>query len=259
MAFLTWTIGPIPIRLYGLMIGLGFLIGILLAARQANREGVDPDLVVDLGVYLLLTAIAGSRMFFVLANLGEFAANPLDAFALWEGGLVFYGGLLAAIPVGVWYLKKHRLPLWKTADIAAPSLALGQAVGSIGCFFAGCCYGTPYGGPASVTFHDVHSLAPLGVPLFPAQLVESGGDFVIFAMLVLFRRHKKFDGQLFWFYALSYAVLRFALEFFRGDAVRGPSFGNMVSTSQIIAAVMVVLAGIMIRRLSRKPVQPGIY
>jgi phosphatidylglycerol---prolipoprotein diacylglyceryl transferase len=259
IAFLDWTIGPIPIRMYGLMIGLGFTIGIFLAARQAKKEGVNPEQVLDLGVYMLLMAIMGSRLLYVLTNLGEFAARPLDAFALWKGGLVFYGALLAAIPVGIWYLKKYRLPVWKTTDIVAPFIALGQAFGRLGCFFAGCCYGVPYSGPACVTFKDIHAFAPLGISLFPTQLMESGGDFVLFIMLILFRRHKKFDGQLFWLYALSYAVLRFAIEFFRGDAVRGLYFGNMISTSQIIASGMFLLAGIMIWRLSKKPIQPRIY
>ena len=107
MEFLNWVIGPIPIRLYGLMIGLGFIIGILLAARQAKKEGVNPDRILDLGVYVLLAAIVGSRALFVLTDLHEFAAKPLEAFALWKGGLVFYGGLLAAVPVGIWYLRKH--------------------------------------------------------------------------------------------------------------------------------------------------------
>jgi len=256
--FQNWTLGPIPIRLYGLMIGLGFIIGIFLAARQAKKEGVNPERVLDLGVYMLLSAIVGSRILFVLTNLREFTTKPLDAFALWKGGLVFYGGLLAAVPLGIWYLQRHRLPVWKTTDIMAPSIALGQAFGRLGCFFAGCCYGAPCSGPACVTFNDVHSLAPQGVPLFPTQLMESGGDLVIFIVLILFRRYKKFDGQLFWLYALFYAVLRFVIEFFRGDAMRGLYFGNAISTSQIIAIGMFILAGMMIWRLSKKPVQPRI-
>jgi phosphatidylglycerol---prolipoprotein diacylglyceryl transferase len=259
IAFLSWTLGPIPIRLYGLMIGLGFTIGIFLAARQAKKEGINPDRVLDLGVYMLLAAIVGARLLYVLTNLGEFADRPLDAFALWKGGLVFYGALLAAFPIGIWYLKKHMLPVWQTTDIMAPSIALGQAFGRLGCYFAGCCYGAPYSGPACVTFKDIHSLAPRGIPLFPTQLMESGGDFVIFTMLILFRRHKKIDGQLFWIYALSYAVLRFTIEFFRGDAVRGLYFGDTISTSQIIAVGMFLLAGTMIWRLSKKNVQPRIY
>lgn len=249
--FQDWVIGPIPLRLYGLMIGLGFILGIFLAARQAKKEGINPDRVLDLGVYVLLTAIVGSRALFVLTDLREFAAKPLEAFALWKGGLVFYGGLLAAVPVGIWYLRKHKLPVWKTADIMAPSIALGQAFGRLGCFSAGCCYGAPSHGWFSVIFSDQHSLAPLGVPLFPTQLTESFGAFLIFVALMLFRRYKKYDGQLFWLYVLLYAVLRFIVEFFRGDAIRGLYFGNAISTSQIIAISLFILAGIMIRHLGK--------
>lgn len=250
--FLNWTIGPIPIRLYGLMIGLGFIIGIFLAARQAKKEGVNPDRILDLGVYVLLAAIVGSRALFVLTNLKDFAANPLDAFALWKGGLVFYGGALAAVPVGIWYAKKHGLPLWKTADIMAPSAALGHAFGRLGCFFAGCCYGAPCSGSVCITYHDSHSLAPLGVPLFPTQLAESSGEFLIFCTLILLRRYKTFDGQLFWLYGLLYAVLRFIIEFFRGDVIRGLYFGGVISTSQIIAVGVFILSGFMLWSLRKR-------
>jgi phosphatidylglycerol:prolipoprotein diacylglycerol transferase len=223
-----WIIGPIPIRMYGLMIGIGFLLGIYLASRRAKKEGLNQDLILDMGVYLLLAAIIGSRVLYVLTTLQEFTRNPLDAFAVWKGGLVFYGGLIAAVPVGIWYVKKHNLPVWKTSDIMAPYIALGHAFGRLGCFFAGCCYGAPCSGP----------LAPLGVPLFPTQLMESGGEFFIFGALIFLRRYKKFDGQLFWLYPTFYAVLRFSVEFFRGDAVRGLYFGGLISTSQIIAVFM---------------------
>lgn len=250
--FLSWTIGPIPIRLYGLMIGLGFIIGVFLAARRARKEGVNPDRVVDLCVYMLLMAIVGSRALFVLTNLREFAENPLDAFALWKGGLVFYGGLLAAVPVGIWYARKHSLPVWQTADIMAPSISIGHAFGRLGCFFAGCCYGAPCNGPLCVTFRDPHSLAPLGMPLFPTQLAESSGELLIFCTLLLLRPHKAFDGQLFWLYGLLYAVLRFIIEIFRGDDIRGLYFGGIISTSQIIAISMFILSGVMLWNLKKQ-------
>ncbi len=246
--FGSWIIGPIPIRLYGLMIGIGFLLGISLAARRAKQERIDPDRILDLGVYLLLAAIVGSRALYVLTAWQEFTRNPLDVFAIWKGGLVFYGGVLAAVPVGIWYVRKHALPVWQTADIMAPSIALSHAFGRLGCFFAGCCYGVQCSGPLCITFNDVHSLAPRGVPLFPTQLTESAGEFLIFVLLLVLRRSKKFDGQIFWLYLVLYAVLRFTIEFFRGDAVRGVYFGGAISTSQIIAIVMAAAAGGMLAR-----------
>ncbi len=250
--FGNWTIGPIPIRMYGLMIGFGFLFGIYLASRRAKKEGLNQDLILDMGVYLLLAAIIGSRILYVLTTLQEFTGNPLDAFAIWKGGLVFYGGVIAAVPVGIWYVKKHRLPVWQTADILAPYAALGHAFGRLGCFFAGCCYGAPCSGPFCITFSDPHSLAPQGVPLFPTQLMESGGEFLIFGMLLLLRRYKKFDGQLFWLYLVFYAALRFTLEFFRGDIARGVYFGGLISTSQIIAILMAISAVAMLARGRKK-------
>ncbi len=241
--FGNWALGPIPIRMYGLMIAIGFLLAIMLASRRARKEGINPELILDLGVYLLLAAIVGSRVLYVLTTLQEFRSNPLDAFAIWKGGLVFYGGLLAAVPVGIWYVRKHKLPVWKTADILAPYAALGHGFGRLGCFFAGCCYGAPCSGPACVTFSDPHSLAPLGIPLFPTQLFESAGEFLIFGILLLLVRYKRFDGQIFGLYLVFYAVLRFVLEFFRGDAARGLYFGGVISTSQIIA-IMIALAAV---------------
>ncbi len=249
--FGNWVLGPIPIRMYGLMIGIGFLISMYLASRQARKEGLDPDRILDMGVYLLLAAIVGSRILYVLTNLQEFTRNPLDAFAIWKGGLVFYGGLLAAVPVGIWYVRRHKLPVWKTADIMAPYIALGHGFGRLGCFFAGCCFGAPCSGPFCITFSDPHSLAPLGVPLVPTQLIESGGEFLIFGLLLLVRRFRKYDGQVFWFYPLFYAVLRFIIEFYRGDVVRGLYFGGVISTSQIIAIGMVFLSLFMLWRLRR--------
>ncbi|MCK9419775.1 MAG: prolipoprotein diacylglyceryl transferase [Nitrospirae bacterium] len=247
----SWTLGPIPIRMYGLMIGIGFLLAVLLASRRARKEGINPDRIMDMGVYLLIAAIVGSRALYVLTTLREFTANPLDAFAIWKGGLVFYGGLIAAVPVGIWYVRKHKLPVWKIADIVAPYIALGHAFGRLGCFFAGCCYGSLCSGPVCITFHDSHSLAPLGVSLFPTQLMESGGEFLIFGILMVLWRHRKFDGQLFWLYPLFYSVLRFIMEFFRGDADRGLYFGGVVSTSQIIAVFLFGFSLFMLWKLGK--------
>jgi len=252
--FGNWVLGPIPIRMYGLMIGIGFLLAIYLASRRAKKEGINPDLIMDMGVYLLLSAIIGSRLLYVLTNLSEYARNPLEAFAIWKGGLVFYGGLLAAVPTGIWYVKRHRLLVWKTADIFAPYIALGHAFGRLGCFFAGCCYGAQCDSVIGITFHDPHSLAPLGVRLYPTQLMESGGEFLIFLALTILWRHRKYDGQVFWSYPLLYSLLRFVMEFYRGDAIRGLYFGGHISTSQIISIVMVIVSIAMLWKFRKKPI-----
>jgi len=239
-------IGPLTIHTYGVLIAAGLLLGLALAARQAKKQGIPADKIVDLGFYMLIAALIGSRLFFVLVEAGYFLRNPLDIFKIWQGGLVFYGGVIFAIPVAVWYAKKKGLDIWNTADIFAPSLAIGHAIGRLGCFSAGCCYGNPAEGlPWAVTFLDPESLARIGIPLHPTQLYESAGEFINFLILITLRKRQTFKGQLFWAYLLIYSVIRFTVEFFRGDEVRGFLFGN-ISISQGISVLMFVgaIAGI---------------
>ena len=228
----------------------GFLLGLSLAVRQAKKEGIPPNKIVDLGFYILLSALIGSRLFYILINAGHYLKNPLDMFKIWEGGLVFYGGLLLTVPVVLWYVKKNALGIWSTADLFAPSLAIGHAIGRIGCFYSGCCYGKPAEGlPWAVIFTDPQSLALIGVPLHPTQLYESLGEFLIFLLLITIRRHKAFNGQLFMTYIIFYSVLRFIVEFFRGDVARG-FITSQLSLSQGVSILMffVAVAGIIILR-----------
>ncbi|OGW41530.1 MAG: prolipoprotein diacylglyceryl transferase [Nitrospirae bacterium RBG_13_39_12] len=234
--------GPLSIHTYGVLVASGFLLGIGLAVRQARKEGIPPNKIIDLGFYILLAAIIGSRLFFVILNFSYYIENPLDIVKIWEGGLVFYGGVLIAVPTAIWYVRKNSLGIWKTADLFAPSIAIGHALGRIGCFFAGCCYGKPAESITwSVTFSDPESLARIGIPLHPTQLYESAGEFMNFFILIIIRKNKSFDGQLFMIYLLLYSVLRFVVEFFRGDVSRGfitPSF----SVSQGISVIMFLAA-----------------
>jgi len=244
-------IGPITLHTYGLFVTTGVLLAIALAAKEARREGMDPQRMLDLGFYLLVASIIGSRLVFVLIFYEEYLARPWAIFKLWEGGLVFYGGFALALPVGVWYLRRHRLPLWKTADIWAAPLALGHAVGRIGCFAAGCCYGRPTDVPWAVTFSDPQSLAILGVPLHPVQLYEALSNFLLFLLLSFYRRFRRFEGELFWLYVLLYSAVRFGLEFFRGDA-RGFIIPFYLSVSQGISIPLVVVSLAMLLRLGKK-------
>jgi len=210
---------------------------------------------VDLAFYILLAAILGSRAFFVLINLDRYAKNPADIFKIWEGGLVFYGGVLLAVPAAIWYVKKNGLGVWSTADIFAPSIAIGHVFGRLGCFAAGCCYGKisealPWG----IVLRDPDCLAPTNVPLHPTQLYESGGEFVNFLLLMLLRRHKSFNGQLFMTYLILYSVLRFTVEFFRGDVARGFIAGSL-SVSQGISILMFVASAAGFLILRRKGLQ----
>jgi phosphatidylglycerol:prolipoprotein diacylglycerol transferase len=233
-------VGKLYIYSYGLMIAIGIVVGLFLARRQAAREGIDPDKIIDISFYALVAALIGSRLLFVLMNVGEYTDNPLDILKIWEGGLVFYGGLIPAVAVAIWYIKRLGLPLWQVTDIFAPSIAIGHAFGRIGCFLAGCCYGTPSSLPWAVTFTDPRTLAPPGTPLHPTQLYSSLGLFAIFAFLVFLRRKKTFHGELLWSYTLVYSIFRFFIEFLRDDP-RGSCLGGLLSTTQ---AISIFLAGI---------------
>jgi phosphatidylglycerol:prolipoprotein diacylglycerol transferase len=245
-------IGPLTIHTYGFLIAIGFLIGLWLAVRQATKEGIFPTKIIDLGFYILLAAIIGSRIFFVIINLDHYLRNPLDIFKIWEGGLVFYGGVLLAIPTAIWYIRKNNLALWQTADIFAPSVAIGHVFGRLGCFAAGCCYGkTAQTLPWGVIFTDPDCLAPTDVLLHPTQLYESAGELIIFFILLVFRRYKSFNGHLFMTYLLLYSVLRFVVEFFRGDIARGFLIAD-ISVSQSISAGMFLIAIIGLIILKRR-------
>lgn len=233
-------LGPLTLHTYGFLVAAGFLTGIAFAVIQAKKEGIPSDKIIDLGFYIILAAIIGSRLLFILINAGHYIANPLDIFKIWEGGLVFYGGILLAVPTAIWYVTKNRLGLWNTADIFAPSIAIGHAFGRLGCFAAGCCYGKAAAAlPWGVIFTDPDCLAPTNVALHPTQLYESAGEFINFLILISLRRYRTFNGQLFMSYLVLYSVLRFTVEFFRGDVERGFIFQNL-SVSQGISIAMLL-------------------
>jgi phosphatidylglycerol---prolipoprotein diacylglyceryl transferase len=244
-------IGPFTLHTYGLLISTGVLLAIALAVRQARREGEDPQQMLDLAFYLLLASIVGSRLLYVLLFYRDYFSHPWAIFKLWEGGLVFYGGFVLAFVVGIWYLRRHRLSLWKTADIWAAPLALGHAIGRLGCLAAGCCYGRPARIPWAVIFTDPQSLAVLGVPLHPVQLYEAFANLLLFLFLFLYRPYRRFEGQIFWLYALLYSVIRFGLEFFRGDE-RGFLIPSYLSVSQGLSILLAVGSLVMLSRLGKR-------
>lgn len=248
-------IGPLTIHTYGVLVATGFLVAIILTGRQARKQGISSERIIDLGFYILLSAIIGSRLFFVLTQLDHFLRKPLDIFKIWEGGLVFYGGLLLAVPVVILYVRKHKLDLWSIMDIFAPSVAIGHAIGRLGCFSAGCCYGKPAEGlPLAVIFHDHESLARIGIPLHPTQLYESFGELINFFILITLRKHQSFKGQLFWTYILLYSIIRFFVELFRGDEIRGFLFAG-VSVSQGLSIAMAITA--IVAMLMKKRILPA--
>lgn len=249
-----------PVHTYGVMVALGFLAGSWVVAREAGRGGENPARALDLVFYILIAAILGSRILHVAVSERDlFLENPLHLFKIWQGGLVFYGGLIASLIVAYFYFRIYKLPALKYCDFFAPALALGHGLGRLGCFFTGCCHGSPLLKETwySVTFPDnPNSLAPAGIPLYPTQFLESGAEFLIFFGLWRGLSRKKFDGQIFSLYLMLYAAARFGIEFLRGDPVRGFVFDSWMSTSQLIA--LFLFAGglglyLVSRRMKERP------
>ena len=224
-------IGSFRIYTYGVFLALAFWTALMVAKNGAKHEGLDPEVMNDLFLYILISAIVGSRVFYVATTFEEYIRKPLDMFKLWEGGLVFYGGFIAAALTAVFYVKKRRMPVSRTADAAAPAVAFGHFMGRLGCFFAGCCYGKSCDLPWAVTFENPDSLAPLGVPLHPTQLYSAFNNLIVFGILIFFRKRKKFHGQLFFLYILLYGLTRSFIEYFRDD-FRGTMIGGLLSPSQ---------------------------
>ncbi len=220
-------------------------MGIIFALREAKRTGYDPQLVLDLSFYIILGAIVGSRLFYVITHISYYLQNPIDVFKVWQGGLTFFGGFILSVIVCIWMVKKHDLGLWKTFDLFAPSLAIGVFFGRLGCFFAGCCHGIPCDLPWAVTFTNPQSLAPTGVPLHPTQLYSSAGALISFLVLIALRKRKSFDGQLTLTWILLYSGFRSIIELFRGDP-RGDLLFGRYPVSQVLALLLVICSAILI-------------
>ena len=238
-------IGNFPINTYGLLLALAFLSALLIAAKLAARDGLPRERVYDLGLWMLLAAIVGSKVLMLFTE-PEYRENPLRLVSLdfLRSGGVFYGGFIGALVVGYFLMRRYKLPWWKTADAFAPGIALGNAIGRQGCFAAGCCWGKPTTLPWGVEFtqagHEVTGV-PLGVHLHPTQLYESFGALLIFFFLLWLHRRKRFSGQVILFYAVLYAVMRFTIEIFRDDP-RGDILGlttlTGLSTSQMLSIII---------------------
>jgi phosphatidylglycerol:prolipoprotein diacylglycerol transferase len=248
-------IGGWPVYSYGVLLALAYLAGLQVAVIRARRQGLDATRVMDLGIYLIIAALIGAKLMLVVIDFDYFRRNPREMLSLVRAGGVFYGGLIAAFVVGLALVRRYGLPVWKTADLIAPGIALGHIVGRFGCLLAGCCYGRPTTVPWAITFtNPVASLnvgTPLDVALHPTQLYDGGAELVILIFLLATeRRWRPFAGRTFWLYVLLYAVSRFVVEIYRGDE-RGMMFG--LSTSQFVSVLAVPAAIVMLLGLRRRP------
>jgi phosphatidylglycerol:prolipoprotein diacylglycerol transferase len=238
-------LGPFTLRTYGAFMALSFVLGITLALRLNRRAGRPDEPLLDLSTVIMVGAVIGARALYVTVMWPQYAQSPLDIFKVWEGGLVYYGGLIGASAAAYYWMRRKAMPLWAYSDVLAPALALGQVTGRTGCFFNGCCYGRE---------DHVHGLIfpALGdnVPHLPVMLYEAAFCLLLAGALYAYWPRRKFDGQVFWLYVTAYALWRFGIEFLRGDAERGTLISSALSPSQWISLGCLSLAIVMLRKLS---------
>lgn len=231
MCSVFFRIGPLTIYSYGFMLALAFLAGIMVAGKRADRAGWPRGMVYDVGFYALLAAILGSRLLYVVVNISEFSRNPLEIIMIQKGGLVYFGGVICAILVTGFYLRAKGIPVLGGFDLLIPSVALGHAIGRVGCLLNGCCFGKVTNVPWAITFpasspayyfqvhvtHQLGRLASRSLPVHPTQIYEILGELFIFAVLIMLYRRRSFPGQCFLMYLFLYSLLRFVVEYYRGD------------------------------------------
>lgn len=244
-------IGEFTIYTYGVMLAIAYLSAIALSVWNAKKAGLDSKVMIDTSIIILIAAIVGAKLFYVIGHLPSMIAEPSRLIDVLRAGGVFQGGLICAAIAGIWYLLVKKQNVWLFTDCVAPAIAMGQSIGRLGCLAAGCCYGKPCDPnlPWAIIF-EKSSLAPNGIPMHPVQIYETILMAIVFVVLMLFWRKRKFDGQIFWIYVIIHSVVRGGIiEWFRGD--HGAVFIGL--TGQQLISVFTFIAGIiMYIYLSRK-------
>lgn len=252
-------LGVINIYSYGVLIAAAYLVGLQVAVVRGRSRGLSPERLMGLGIAIFVGAIVGAKLLLFVVEFDYFTSAPANLWMLVRSAGVFYGGFVLAVVVAFWYMWRHSMPVWTTCDAFAPGIAVGQAVGRMGCLLAGCCYGRPTDVPWGITFTDPFAAAnsgtPLGVSLHPTQPYEALAALAILGVLLLVeRRGTPFPGFTFLTYLLSYGTARFVIEIYRGDP-RGTVF-EVMSTSQFVSALLVPSSIVFLMVLAYRAAKP---
>lgn len=244
-------IGPVRIYSYSVLIIVGALSGLLWTIYEAKKSNVNVDTILHLVFYLVIGGLVGARLMSVVIDWDNYQNDVMNIFKIWQGGLVFYGGLIGSLFAGFIMLKRQDQNILKIADLIAPGLALSQSIGRIGCFAAGCCYGKPTHVPWAVSFVHAYSAAPHHQQLHPTQLYSAITLFCLFLFLAWLRKRDTILGWCFFSYLLLHGTFRFIIEFFRDDYL-GPGLFGSISSTQAVAVMIIVFSSLMLVYLSRK-------
>ena len=250
-------LGSLPIRAYGVMMALAFLAGLFTATRRARLVNVPSETIADITMWLMLGSIVGARFVYVTTYWQqEFANQPRsEIFMIQHGGLVFYGGLIGATLAGISFLAWKKLPIWKIADILAPSIALGSVFGRIGCLLNGCCYGYACELPWAIHFPADHATG--GVAVHPTEIYDALLNMILYLALACGFRRKKFDGQIFALYLLGYAIFRSLAEHFRGDYPTDHIHHGLTSAQVVSIGIFTIGAALWCWLKPKTPTKPA--
>ncbi|MDR3048598.1 MAG: prolipoprotein diacylglyceryl transferase [Elusimicrobiota bacterium] len=247
--------GGFALHTYGLFVALGFAFGMLYLSKKTKKlkpQIISQDDLFVLVMGIIISAMLGARAFFLIFEY-KFWLHPfLNIFKVWEGGLTFYGGFILAFIFLIIYVRKKKISLAKMLDLIAPAAALGHFFGRIGCFMAGCCHGKPTDVPWGVVFTEPTLSHIVGIPVHPAELYEAFGNLTIFFILNKYNKKERSGGRTFALYMLTYSVLRFVCEFFRGDFRGSYIFG--LSPAQFIS-IFLFICGLIIMYRTKTPTQ----
>lgn len=254
-----FSIGSFFIPTYGVLVALGFLAGLMVTMRLATRAGLSSEKVTNLAIYCAIAGVLGAKLFMFLFDFSYYAQNPGEIFTLstLQAAGVFHGGFIAAFIVAGLYMRNQKLPVLQTMDIFAPGVAIGQAIGRLGCFAAGCCWGRECDLPWGVRFRsDFAAPVPLDKPLHPVQLYESACNFLLFAMLYKLSQRPHRPGQIIGLYLVSYSTIRFCIEFFRNheqSLVLGLSLTQWISIGLLMVGAVILWSTRVIQPLRNQP------
>lgn len=249
--------GSLTVYWYGIFVAIGLVAGLWTASRFSARKGINPDVIIDSGVWLILCGVIGARLYYVVANWrSTFADQPwYEIFMIQKGGLVFYGGLAGGL-FGAWLFSKYKkIPFFRLLDVLALGLPVGHFFGRIGCFMNGCCYGKPSNLPWAVHFPISHETGGVGV--HPTQIYESGLNVLLFLWLMRYFKNTDRDGYVASCYLMSYSILRFNVEFFRGDYPADQMVLNGVLTPAQALSVAIFCAGLVIHIWLKRKSKPS--
>lgn len=244
------SIGNFFIPTYGTLVAIGFLLGLWVTVRLAKRAKLPAEPVTNLAIYCALAGLAGAKLFMILFDFRDYWEGSKKLFSLdtLQAAGVYQGGFLLALVVAVLYMRQNHLPALATSDVFVPGLALGQAIGRIGCFAAGCCWGVECHLSWAVTFRNPEAWnltgVPIGIPLHPTQLYESVADALVFAFLYYMVLRPHTAGAILGWYLALYSSARFVIEFFRFHEQglhAGLSYTQWISLATLLAGIALLL------------------